>query len=774
MQNYIWVFMALFLPLTGIAQKFTVSGYVKDEATGETLIGANVYERDNPSVGTATNDYGFYSLRLKAGKHKLVVTYLGYNDRQVELDLKGDTRLNVTLNSGIQIEEVVVEAKREDANINRTDMGVIDLPMKEIQSLPVLMGETDILKLVQLLPGVSSAGEGNTGLYVRGGGPDQNLVLLDEAVVYNTGHMLGFFSVFNGDAVKNITLYKGGGPAKYGGRLSSVLDVRMKDGNNQSYHVKGGVGIISSRLNLEGPIRKHKASFILSGRRTYVLDLVQPFLKEEQFKGTNYYFYDFNAKLNYTISDKDRLYLSGYFGRDVFSFSSSKRAFSVNFPYGNATATARWNHLFNNRFFMNVSAIFNNYRFDFEGAAGEGVKFSLASEVLDKTLKADFEYYWTNAHTIKFGLKNMYHKLTPRTFEFDQGGQKISSPFEPKYALETAVYLQDDWSLSSRFDIHMGLRFSLFNHIGPYTSTIDGKEYGDWDVVKTYSGLEPRVSARYVLDANTSLKSAVSYGNQYIHLVSNSTSTLPIDVWVPSSELVPPQRAAQFSLGLFRDFEEHKYTSSIEGYYKKLYGQIDYGESYVPNFEHQLEEEFVFGEGSAYGVELFFKKQRGQWTGWLGYTLSRAERRFDDIEGGRTFYTVYDRLHDLSIVSSYKWNEHWTFSGVFVYGSGKRYTPLRSFYRIDNSLNVRYGPRNSAQLPPYHRLDVAATYTPSHKNKKWKDAWVFSIYNVYNRKNPLFIYYDVENSNTEGGFQAKAYQVTIFPIIPSIAWNFEF
>ncbi len=774
MQNYLWVILCFWVVSVGQSQVYTVSGYVKDASTGETLIGANVYDKNNTQIGASTNDYGFYSMRLEKGGHTLTASYLGYEDQEVILDLSSDQRINFNLSSGVRIEEVVVEAKKKDANISRTEMGVVELPMNEIKSLPVLMGETDILKVVQLLPGVSSAGEGSTGLYVRGGGPDQNLVLLDEAVVYNTGHMLGFFSVFNGDAVKNITLHKGGGPAKYGGRLSSVLDVRMKDGNNQSFHVKGGIGVISSKLNIEGPIVKNKASFVLSGRRTYVLDIVQPFLKGDNFKGTNYYFYDFNAKVNYTLSDRDRLYLSGYFGRDVFSYKSSKQAFSVNFPYGNATSTIRWNHLFNNRFFMNLSGIFNNYRFDFEGAAQENASFTLSSEVLDYTLKSDFEFYWNNTNTIKFGLQSMYHRLSPRTLSFNQGGQKVSSPFAPKYAVESAVYLQDDWTVTRDFEVHAGLRYSMFNHIGPYTSNLTGRTYKDWEIVKTYGGWEPRLSMKYTLNANTSLKSAISYGNQYIHLVSNSTSTLPIDVWVPSSELVPPQKGIQLSLGVFEDFLNHEYTTSIEGYYKSMGGQIDYAEYYVPNFEHELEEEFVFGKGQAYGIELFVKKQSGNWTGWLGYTLSRAERTFPEIEEGRSFRTVYDRLQDMSVVASYKLNDQWNFSGVFVYGSGKRYTPLKSLYRLDRELNVRYGPRNSAQLEAYHRLDIAATFKPKHRSKKWKDAWVFSIYNVYNRKNPLFIYYDLSTGDANGEFQAKAYKVTIFPIIPSVAWNFEF
>jgi len=767
------ILMALTLPAFVSGQKFTVSGYVKDAQTGETLIGANVFDASDPSLGTSANDYGFYSLRLAPGAHTIRISYLGYQDKEVQIDLDKNIRINIELTSGVQIKEVLVKAQKKDANITRTEMGVVDLPINEIKALPVLMGETDILKVIQLLPGVSSAGEGSTGLYVRGGGPDQNLVLLDEAVVYNTGHMLGFFSVFNGDAVKNITLHKGGGPAKYGGRLSSVLDVRMKEGNNQSFHVKGGVGLISSRLNIEGPIIKNKASFMVSGRRTYILDLVQPFLKEDNFKGTNYFFYDFNAKVNYTISDKDRLYLSSYFGRDVFNYKSSKRDFSVNFPYGNATATLRWNHLFNDRFFMNVSTIFNNYRFDFKGGQSN-VNFTLSSEVVDYTLKTDFDYYLNNAHTIKFGANIVYHKLTPRTFKFTQGEQQISSPFQPKYAVESAFYLQDDWKISPNLAVHGGLRWSVFNHIGPYTSGISGEKYNRGEIVKTYSGLEPRVSIKYTLNELTSIKSALSYGNQYIHLVSNSTSTLPIDVWVPSSELVPPQKGLQGAVGLFRDFYDHDFTTSVEIYYKRLSGQIDYAESYVPNFEHQLEEEFVFGNGRAFGVEFFIKKQTGPWTGWIGYTLSSADRSFPDIEDGKRFKTVYDRLHDLSIVANYRWSDQWSLSGVFVYGSGKHYTPLRSLYRIDNGLNIRYGPRNSAQLEPYHRLDLSATYKPKHKSKKWKDAWVFSIYNVYNRKNPLFIYYDLSEDVSGDAFHSKAYKVTIFPIIPSIAWNFEF
>lgn len=753
--------------------KVTISGYVKDASTGETLIGANVYVKSDPTKGTYSNTYGFYSLTIDPGKYTLVSTYLGYQNQEVDIDAFDKKSINFELGEGVQIEEVVVTADEPDKNVEGTEMGTVDLPVEQIKRLPALLGEVDVLKTIQLLPGVSSVGEGNAGFYVRGGGPDQNLVLLDEAVVYNTGHMLGFFSVFNADAIKNTTIIKGGAPAQYGGRISSVLDIQMKEGNNKNYAVQGGIGLISSRLTLEGPIVKEKASFIVSGRRTYALDLAQPFINNTSFAGTNYYFYDLNAKMNYIISEKDRVYASSYFGRDVLTFNSNERGFGIRLPYGNSTATVRWNHLFNDKHFSNLSLIYNEYDFTFTGSQEE-FEFRAYSGVRDYTAKMDFEYYPNPRHVIKYGVSAIYHKMTPNIVSATNGETEFETGFDPKYGLESGIYVQDDIKVTDRLKVNIGLRYSLFSQMGDYTSKLTGQSFDQWESVVTYDGWEPRIAAKYTLSPTSSIKANFSRAYQYIHLVSNSSSTLPADVWVPSTEIVKPQESTQYAVGFFKNFKDNVFETSIELYYKDLENQIDYRESYVNSVTTEVEDDFVFGDGAAYGVELFLKKAKGDFTGWIGYTLSRTERTFPDIENGRTYPAVYDRTHDVSVVASYALNKKWDFSGVFVYGTGRAFTPVESLYFIENKLNVEYGPRNSARFDPYHRIDLSATFTPKpDSQKKFTSSWTFSVYNVYNRKNTFFTYTTFESDALSGSATAAAYKVSLFPIIPSITWNFK-
>ena len=769
-----FIIMLLGLSLSLFAQnKYTLSGYIKDADSGETLIAANVFNKANVSQGASSNTYGFYSLSLPEGKYTIRASYLGYQDAEVDVELTSDTKLDFELSSGVTITEVVVTGQEPDRNVESTEMGTVDLPVQQIKRLPALLGEVDVLKTIQLLPGVSSVGEGNAGFYVRGGGADQNLVLLDEAVVYNTGHMLGFFSVFNADAIKNTTLIKGGAPAQYGGRVSSVLDIQMNEGNNKRFGAEGGIGIISSRLTLEGPIVKDKSSFIVSGRRTYALDLAQPFIENTSFAGTNYYFYDLNAKINYTFSDKDRVYLSSYFGRDVLRFNSNQRGFNLRLPYGNATATLRWNHLFNDRHFSNVSVIYNDYDFLFRGTQEE-FDFQAESGVRDFTVKADFEYYANTKHTIKYGVSSIHHRMTPNMVSASNGETDFSNDFEPKYGLESGIYIQDDYKISSLWALNAGLRVSGFSQLGPYTSKLDGEEYSDWESAKTYWGLEPRLGVRYKVDPTTSIKANFARNLQYIHLVSNSGSTLPADIWVPSTEIVKPQISLQYGVGLFKNFRDNMYETSIELYYKDLDNQIDYRDSYVNNLSREVEDDFVFGTGRAYGMELFFKKAKGDLTGWIGYTLSRTERTFADIEGGRTYPAVFDRTHDISVVASYQLNKKWDFSAVLVYGTGRAFTPIESLYFVENKLSVEYGPRNSARFPAYHRMDLSATYTPKPDSEaNFTSSWSFSIYNVYNRLNPFFTYTAFESDALSGAASANAYQVSLFPIIPSVTWNFK-
>lgn len=770
--------LLLCLPaMTGSAQnKYTVSGYVKDSRTGETLIGANVFLEHNTTVGTVTNTYGFFSLTLPEGPQRIVISYLGYQNQTEEVNLVASIHISIDLLQGIEMKEVIVSAKEEeeDENVQSTSMGRVNLPMEQIKILPALLGEVDILKTIQLLPGVSSAGEGSAGFYVRGGGADQNLVLLDEAVVYNSGHFLGFFSVFNSDAIKNTTLIKGGIPAVYGGRLSSVLDIQMKEGNNQEFQGEGGIGLISSRLTLEGPIVKDKSSFLISGRRTYGFDLAQPFVRQTDFAGTNYFFYDLNAKANYRFSAHDRLYLSGYFGRDVLTFAQPGRDFKFTLPYGNATATLRWNHLLNDKLFFNLSAIYNDYQFR-AGFDQEEFSFDVFSGVRDYTAKFDFDYFPSSDHQVKTGIHATHHRLTPNIIRGNAGETVFENSATAKYANEYAIYIQDDWKISPWVRVNLGVRGTLFQQVGPYTSGTTGKIFSDGEVVKTYNSLEPRVFVTTTLNANASLKAGITSTTQYLHLVSNSSSTLPADVWVPSSEIVKPQRGWQYAAGYFQNLKKNEYEASVEAYYKDLKDQIDYRESYVDNSVDQVENEFVFGNGRAYGLEFFLRKNRGVLNGWIGYTLSRTERTFPDIENGRTYPSTYDRTHDLSLVANYTLTEKLTMGFVFVYATGKSYTPPESVYLIDGALQTDYGPRNSQRLEPYHRLDVSLTWVPNPGSKKnFRSEWVFSIYNAYNRKNTFFIYTDYETDLQAGTADVKAYKVAIFPILPSVTWNFKF
>ena len=767
---------ALFFSFQSIAQnQFTLSGYVKDAETGETLIAANVVNAENPAQGTTTNTYGFYSFTLPEGNYKISFSYLGFQDQTFEVDLSKNTELNVDLSEGVTIDEVVISAEKEARrnNVEGTQMGTLELPVENIKKLPAIFGEVDILKTIQLLPGVLSSGEGNAGFYVRCGGPDQNLVLLDEATVYNSGHMLGFFSVFNADAIKNTTLIKGGMPANYGGRLSSVLDIQMKEGNNKKYQVEGGIGLVSSRLTAQGPIVKDKSSFIISGRRTYVVDLAQPAIENTDFAGTNYYFYDLNTKVNYQFSNKDRVYFSGYFGRDVFKFRQPDRDFYFNLPYGNKTATLRWNHLFNDKMFFNLAAVYNDYQFETDGGQEDFV-FRLFSGVQDYNLKLDFDYYPNPQHNFKYGVNYTYHKLTPNTASASNGEVDFNTEFLPKYANEIGIYALDDWKINSRLSINTGLRFSIFSQLGPYTSKITGEEFGSFEAAKTYTGWEPRVSFKYGLANSLSFKGGVTFTNQYLHLVSNSSSTLPTDIWVPSTEIVRPQSGIQYALGVFKNWLDDSYETSIEVYYKDLNNQIDYADTYVNDIGAEVEDDFVFGEGRAYGAEFFLKKSTGKLNGWIGYTLSNTERSFPDIEEGRWYPAVYNKTHDLSVVANYSLSDKIEFGGAFIYGSGRYYTPIQGFYFIEQQLNTVYGPRNSAQLKPYHRLDLSLTYTPNPDSKKaYTGSWTISVYNVYNRKNPFFINYETDTDFQAGTSTISGEQITIFPLIPSITYNFK-
>jgi hypothetical protein len=753
--------------------QLTISGYIFDAENGETIIGAAVFDADDLSNGVVTNNYGYYALTLDEGVHTLQVTYIGFAKESFTVDLKENTKHDFYLKSGIVMDEIEITAEEEDKNVSSTEMGTVKLQVDQIKKLPSLFGEIDILKTIQLLPGVLSAGEGSSGFNVRGGGVDQNLVLLDEAVVYNSGHLFGFFSVFNADAIKNATLIKGGMPANYGGRIASVLDVQMKDGNDKYYQVDGGIGLIASRLTVQGPIINEKASFLIAGRRTYFFDLAQSSIKQTDFAGTNYYFYDLNTKLNYTFSDRDKLYFSGYFGRDVLKFNINDRDFLLELPYGNTTATMRWNHVFSSKLFANTSLIYNDYDFTFRGSQDD-FKFKLFSGIRDWNAKFDLDYFVNHTHSIKTGINYTYHKLTPNVFEGESDEATFASPLSPKYGHETAIYVSDDINVSTNLKVTAGLRYSGFVQVGPYTSSLDGTVYGKGEKVKSYGGLEPRLSARYKVSPGTSIKASYNRNLQYLHLVSNSTSSLPADVWVSSTERLKPQIGDQYSIGIFKNFLNNALESSIEVYYRDMVNQLDYRESYVDNASQDVELDFVFGRGNAYGAEFYLSKPEGRTTGWIAYTYAKSRRWFDDIENGRKYAPVYDRTHDLSIVANYQLSRKIDLGATFVFGSGRPFTPLAGIYFIDQQPRLFYGPRNSERLEDYHRLDVALNYTPNPDDeKRFSSSWTLAIYNIYNRKNTLFLDTEFDINNTQNYVDASASKFAIFPLIPSITWNFK-
>lgn len=766
------------------AQKFTVSGYIKDNYSGETMIGATLSVQ-NKSKGVSSNQYGFYSITLDSGQYIFTCTSIGYLPKTISIDLLKDTVLNINMISGAALQqEVIVSARKRDNNVKTAQMGKISLPIEQIKQVPAFLGEVDLLKVVQLLPGIRNAGEGSAGIYVRGGGPDQNLIMLDDAVVYNTGHLFGFFSIFNSDAIKNVSLIKGGMPAQYGGRLSSVLDISMKEGNNREFQTEGGIGLIASRFSVQGPLKKDKASFIVSARRTYVDAIAKPFIsKESQFYGSGYYFYDLNAKLNYKFSEKDRLYLSGYFGRDVFDFVNGRQSLDVNIPWGNATGTLRWNHVFNKKLFANTTLVYNDYKFKFT-AAQDNFQVGLSSGIRDVSLKQDFDWYPQGKHKVKFGGIYTYHRFSPSVVS----GRQDSVEFNPlnaqiKYAHEAAVYVQDDWEISNKWQINVGLRYSMFQQTGPFKlyetdangNRTDSTVFKRGEAVKTYGGPEPRFSLRYSINEQTSIKASVTHNLQYIHLVSNAGTTLPTDLWVPSTYLVKPQKSWLYAAGLFRNFKNNMFETSLELYYKQMQNQIEYREGYTPNTIDDTENDFVFGKGWSYGSELFVNKVKGKLTGWVGYTLSWTWRKFPELNDNKKYPAKYDRRNDLTVVGMYQLSKRWKVSATFVYGTGNAATLPQRFYIMGGVLTQEYSRINQYRLPSYHRLDLSAVLQgKKNDRRKMKTEWVFSIYNAYSRANPYFIYYDQEGNPYNGTLKVQAKQVSIFPIIPAVTWNFKF
>ena len=805
----------LLFPHVVLAQKtYTVSGYIKEGETGEDMISATVYIKELLK-GTTTNLYGFYSITVPEGNYNLIVSYLGFETITQEIGLTKDLRVNVELKSKmITTEEVVIEAERADKNVGSSTMGTVEMEMEQIQILPALLGEVDILKVIQMLPGVQSAGEGNSGFYVRGGGPDQNLILLDEAVIYNVSHLFGFFSVFNADAVKSIELIKGGMPANYGGRLASVLNVTMKDGNNKKWQVEGGLGVITSKLTIQGPIKKNVSSIILSGRRTYY-DLFLPLIAKNNenfkaFEGSGYYFYDLNTKINYKISDKDRIFLSGYFGRDVFTYKQAQSNFTVQVPWGNATMSLRWNHLFNDKLFMNTSLIFSDYKFSL-GIIQNEFEMKLFSGIRDYNAKLDFNYYPVIRHNIKFGANYIYHVFTPSSASASQGDVEFDTgDIIRQYAHEGALYFNDQFDWTDKFQINAGLRYSIFSHTGPFTrynkdtqgNGTDTITYKKNETIKTYQGLEPRVTLRYQLNTKSSVKASYTLNNQYVHMTTLAGMSLPTDVWIGCSDLVKPQLGTQYAVGYFRNFLDNQYETSVEVYYKTMKNMIEFKDGHLPgdNVADNPDNNLTFGEGESYGVELFIKKRMGDLTGWIGYTLARTTRTFEEINNGEPFPTRYDRRHDLAVVAAYeiekkgkkevsdslkffkrnmkKWGNWfrtrtWVFAGNFVYATGDAITLPVARYMYEGNILNEYGPRNSFRMKDYHRADISVTVM-GRKRKRIQSDFSLSVYNVYSRANPYFIYFANEGNIEEGTLDIKAIQVSLFPIMPTITWHFKF
>jgi hypothetical protein len=774
-------FFLLFVLSNVLGQKqFTISGHVKDSKTGEDLYAANVYIKEL-TKGTTTNIYGFYSISTTPGTYTLVFSYLGMSEVEKTIVLDKDISFSVELKENeILTSEVIITGKKDDKNIDDTQTSVIELEMKTVKELPALFGEADIFRTLQLLPGVASAGEGNAGLYVRGGGPSQNLVMLDNATIYNPGHMLGFFSVFNADAIKSSTLIKGGIPAEYGGRISSVLDITMKEGNTKAYEFEGGVGFIASRFSAQGPIIKDKAAFIISGRFTHLSFLLNPILNNQDPPTSMPWFFDMCAKMNFTLGEKDRLFISSYFSRDRFSFTSGGGDGGSTFalPYGNATTSIRWNHQFNGKLFMNNTFVFNDYVSKIK-AGFDDVSFDLNSGIRDFGLKGSIEFFPKITNKFKAGYEYVFHEFTPSVFETKVEDEIFTSDIDKKYGHEFALFVQDEVDINAWLKINAGLRGSMFASTGPSdrvyfdgTQPIDTVIKGAFQSFATYFGAEPRVNARFKVNDETSIKFGSNINYQYIHSVSQSTTTLPTDLWVPSTDIVKPEIGAQVSLGVFKNFKGSMYETSVEGFYKKMWNQVEYGNDPVVSGNEEIEDQFVFGEGEAYGTEFYIGKRKGDFTGWIAYTLAWTTRTFPDIDDGKKFFNRYDRRHDLSIVLQYKINERLSLNTTFVYGSGNTTTPVVNRYFINGKIVNEFGDRNSLRLPAYHRLDVGVSYILKDDGKKYSEM-NFSIYNLYGRQNPFFVFDDVNFSDV-GDFSITAKQVSLFPILPTLTWNFKF
>lgn len=775
--HFFLIFVCVSAVSAQIPMRLTLSGYVRDARNGESLIGATISVKEL-GEGTLTNEYGYYALSLPPGNYTLVYRYVGYEPKNLQVNLREKITQNVELSESVKVlEEVLVTDKAETANVTELKMSTEKMNVEMIRKLPQLFGEVDVIRTMMLLPGVQNAGEGTTGFYVRGGGQDQNLILLDEAPVYNASHFLGFFSVFNSDAIKDVEIYKGGIPAQYGGRLSSLLDIRMKEGNSKKFSGSGGIGTISSRLTLEAPIVKDKSSFMISGRRTYA-DLFLKMASNEAIRDNSLYFYDLNMKANYTVNEKNRFYLSGYFGRDNFGFSD---VFSLG--WGNATGTLRWNHLYNEKLFSNTTVYFSNYDYALSVDAGVS-NFKWRSNMQEIGLKQDFTWYMNQKHRIQLGFQGAYRIFKPGTLEPKGNNslfQKLIS--ETRYGGEYGIYLSDKHKITSRISAEYGVRLSAFQNYGPGTvwqyqnndrtqDTTGSKRYNSGQVYNTYWGLEPRLAGMYLLNDVSSVKINYNRTRQYIQLASNSTSALPTDIWIPSSPWIKPQIADQIAAGYFRNFKNNRFEASAEVYVKSMQNQVDFRDNAQVFFNERIEAELRTGIGRAYGAEWMVKKQQGKTTGWISYTLSRTERKIQGLNANNWFPARYDRTHSANLILTHEVSKRLSFSFAWVYATGNAVTFPAARYEYNGQIVPLYTDRNGFRMPAYHRGDLSATLNSKQKEKrKWNSNWNFSVYNFYMRKNAFSIYFRPNKDNPQ---KTEAVMVYLFGIIPSVTYNFNF
>jgi hypothetical protein len=777
---------ALLLLFSGVnaQNKYTLSGTVKDLKNGETLIGAGITIKEK-NVSVVSNAFGFYSITEPEGNYTITVNYIGYKPYTNNVRLDKNTILNIELEENSkELNTVEIKAESSADNVRKIEMSVAKLDIKQINKIPAFLGEVDVIRVVQLLPGVTSVGEGATGFNVRGGSIDQNLILLDDAPVYNSAHLFGFFSVFNPDAVKDVKLIKAGIPAQYGGRLSSILDVRNKDGNNKKFQVNGGLGLLMSRISIEGPIIKNKSSFILAGRRSY-FDQFFVLSKNENIKDATAYFYDFTGKANYIINDKNRIYISGYSGRDKFGFGGEN---GFGWDNGNLTSTIRYNHIFNTKLFSNVSAIFSNY--DYAIGVGDNFDgFTWKANIINYSVKPEFTYYLNDNNTLTFGGQSTYYTFNPGKFIFYSKGERREIGDKNKYALENGIYVGNEQKINSVFSMQYGLRFSNFNYIGPGTAyffkdtvsiyareNTGSKDYGKNEVIKSYNNLEPRFSVKAEINEYSSIKASYNRTTQYIHLISNTTASTPFDVWTPSTNNILPQLADQVALGYFKNFgKDEMFESSVEVYYKDMQNQIDYVDGADLFLNKLLDGEVINGIGRAYGAEFYLKKSSGKFTGWVSYTLARSERKTGQINNGNWYASRFDRTHNLNLVSTYVVGKYVSFSGTFVIASGTPATfPTNRLevqgyvipHNVDNF-------RNNTRIPTYHRLDLSVTFNfDDFFPNKFESNLTIGVYNVYGRKNPFSIYFQ-GNPDVPTNTEAVRFAVIGIPV-PAVTYNFKF